>query len=96
MNNIVERAYEINKFEPDFNIDIPNLNIGDVVTLAEVWDGEGGGDIPTHSYTYLVSNNGEDGNDNISVWINYTFKILKEDNENPLNSEIEITDIALL
>ena len=54
------------------------------------------GHIPTHSYTYLVSNNGEDGNDNISVWINYTFKILKEDNENPLNSEIEITDIALL
>lgn len=53
MNNIVERAYEINKFEPDFNIDIPNLNIGDVVTLAEVWDGEGGGH--TNSFIHVFS-----------------------------------------
>lgn len=42
MNNVVEKAYKINEHEKDFNIDIPDVKIGDVVKLDDIWDGEGG------------------------------------------------------
>lgn len=41
MNKIVEKAYEINKKAGGFNIEIPDLEIGDIVRLGDVWDGNG-------------------------------------------------------
>ena len=44
---------------------------------------------------FRISNAGEDGESNYEIWINYEFKIIKEE-ENPLDTVIEITDICLL
>ena len=61
MNKTVEKAMEINSRE-----NYPELEIGDVVTLGEVWDGNG--DNPV-SYGY---------NGSCSYWINEDIYIYYE------------------
>nr|DAX13302.1 MAG TPA: Learning-associated protein [Bacteriophage sp.] len=87
MNNVVEKAYKINEHEKDFNIDIPDVKIGDVVKLDDIWDGEG--ETPVKQYSYLVSNCGEDGDGNYPVWINYVWETVDKD-------RIKIIDIQLI
>lgn len=88
MNKIVEKAKEINKFQNY----IPELEIGEIIELGDVWDGEG--DIPEDSYSYILTDEGEDGESNCEVNINYKFEVV-EKKENPLNTIVKITDIEL-
>lgn len=92
MNNskeVFEIANRINKF----NRELPQVEIGEIVELGDIWDGEG--DIPEDSYSYLLTNDGEDGNSNIDVNINYVFEIMQA-NENPLNNLVKITSVELV
>jgi len=87
MNKTVERAYEINEKEENFEIDIPKVEIGDIVNINEIWDGEG--NKPEKSYSYIISESGEDGNENLDVYINYTFEKINDE-------MIKIIDIQIL
>lgn len=89
MNKIVERAKEINKLQ-DY---IPELEIGEIVEINDVWDGTG--EVPEDSYSYLLTHDGEGGESNYDVSINYEFEIVKK-GENPLDTEIKITNIELI
>lgn len=89
MNKIVERAKEINKFESY----IPELEIGEIVELNDIWDGEG--ETPSNNYSYLITDNGEDGESNADVSINYEFEVVEE-KENALDTVIKITNIELV
>ena len=89
MNKIVERAKEINKLQ-DY---IPELEIGEIVEINDVWDGNG--EVPEGSYSYILARNGIDGESNYDVGINYEFEVVKEA-ENPLDTEIKITNIELI
>jgi len=72
----------------EYDITLPYVEIGDIVTLSDIWDGEG--EIPENSCSYLLAGRPQDGD-----YINYKFKFL-EDGEHELDSEIHITDIELL
>lgn len=87
MNKTVERAYEINEKEENFEIDIPKVEIDDIVNINEIWDGEG--NKPEKSYSYIISESGEDGNENLDVYINYTFEKINDE-------MIKIIDIQIL
>lgn len=89
MNKIVKEAKKINKLQ-DY---IPELEIGEIVEINDVWDGTG--EVPEDSYSYLLTHNGEDGESNYDVSINYEFEIMKK-GENPLDTEIKITNIELI
>lgn len=89
MNKTVEKAIEMDKF----NNSLPEVEIGDVISLGEVWDGEG--ETPGESYSYLLTNDGEDGGSNYPVSINYEFELVEE-SENPLETTVKITDITLI
>lgn len=78
MNKIVKKALEMDQF----NNQLPKLEVGDVVTLGEVWDGEG--ETPEDSYSYKLTDND---------WINYEFEIVEETEDNTL---VKITDISLI
>lgn len=80
MNENIKKAKEINKFGA-----IPEVEIGDVVTLGEVWDGEG--TAPQETYSYKLTDE-ED-------YINYTFEII-EQKEDPLETVVKIIDIELI
>lgn len=75
MNNTVNKAIEINEFVRS----IPNLEVGDIVTLFDVWDGEG--EVPESSYSYYLTHDGGDEFGNVPVSINYVFEILESMNE---------------
>lgn len=87
---ILRKAESINELE----VDLPTVEIGDIVVLGDVWDGEGS--TPCDSYSYLLTNNGEDGEGNYDVWINYSFKFLADSVTADVNSGIQITDIELI
>lgn len=89
MNKTVKKALEMNQF----NNNLPKLEVGDIVELEEVWDGEG--EAPTYSYSYLLTNDGEDGDSNVDVSINYEFEII-EANEDELKTTVKITNICLI
>ncbi|WP_297994150.1 hypothetical protein [uncultured Clostridium sp.] len=89
MNKIVKEAKKINKFQEY----IPELEVGEAVELNDVWDGEG--EMPETSYSYLLTDEGEDGESNYDVSINYEFEIVEE-KENPLDTIIKITCIELI
>lgn len=89
MNKIVERAKEINELQKY----IPELEVGEIIELNDLWDGEG--ETPENSYSYLLTNNGEDGESNTDVSINYEFEVVEE-KENPLDTVIKITNIDLV
>lgn len=89
MNKIVEKAMEIKKYSDA----IPNLEIGDNVDMAEVWDGNG--ETPECAYSYFLTDEGEDGEGHYDVSINYEFEIV-EKSEDPLKTKVIITDINLI
>lgn len=89
MNKIVEKA----KVLDQFNSYIPELEVNEVVEINDVWDGEG--EVPESSYSYHLTDNGEDGESNCPVDINYEFVIIEE-KENPLETVIKITNIQLI
>ena len=42
MNETVKKAYEIAKETGDFEVDyLPEVEVGEIVELNDVWDGEG-------------------------------------------------------
>lgn len=86
--DVLERAKELNEYE-----DIPEVKVGEECKLIDVWDGEG--EQPVDSYSYLLTNHGEDGESNIDVYINYCFNIV-EQKEVPDETVIRITDITLI
>lgn len=89
INANVKKAMELDQY----NQNVPNVNIGDIVPLSEIWDGEG--EAPEDSYSYKLTENGEDGETNADVHINYCFKVIGE-KENELYSLVEITGIDLI
>lgn len=86
---VLKKANEINVF----GVELPQVAVGDIVNLSDIWNGAG--DTPEDSYSYLLTHDGEDGDSNIDVNINYVFEIIEE-NENPLETVIKITDIELV
>lgn len=95
MNETVKKAYEIAKETGDFEVEyLPEVEVGEIVELNDVWDGEGGDDdAPDNeesdsygSYSYKITND---------QWINYEFDIV-EKKENPLDTLVKITKIELI
>mgnify|MGYP001042590862 FL=1 len=63
---------------------LPQIDVGEEVTLKEIWDGEG--EVPEESYSYQI---GE------TAWINYEFETIKEQ-EDPFNTMVRITNVELI
>lgn len=82
MNNTIKNAYEMQ--ETPFKRILPEVKVGDICRLEDVWDGEG--DAPEESYSYKLTD---------TDWINYEFDIV-EKNENPLKTLIRIVGIGLI
>ncbi|MBC5678180.1 hypothetical protein H8S22_11380 [Anaerostipes sp. NSJ-7] len=80
MNNVVEKALELDQFGND----IPDIEQGGELTLSDLWDGTG--DVPQESWSIQLTD---------SDWINYCFEVIEE-KEDPLDNVIRITDIELL
>lgn len=78
MNKVVKKAIEMD----EFNNDLPNLEIGDEVSLGRVWDGEG--ENPEDSYSYKLTD---------TDWINYEFEIVEQTEDKTI---VKITDISLI
>jgi len=77
---ILKKAMEMD----EFNNSLPQLEVGETCTLAEVWDGEG--EAPTDSYSYKLNDND---------WFNYEFEVLEE-KEEALKTVIKITNMKLI
>ena len=88
MNETVKRAYEIQKeYCETENLReeyLPELEVGEVCEMNDVWDGEG--DVPTESYSYKLSD---------IDYVNYEFEIVEE-NDNPLDTVSRITNIEIV
>ena len=82
MNEVVKKAIEI--MEGVYVQNLPQIKIGDVVKLGDVWDGQG--NTPEESYSYQISE---------TDWINYEFEIVEE-KDNELETLVKITDIDLI
>ena len=80
MNNIVERATEMDQFGNN----LPDVEQGGEITLSDLCDGTG--DMPQESWSIQITD---------CDWINYCFEIIEE-KEDPLDNVIRITDIELL
>lgn len=87
--DVAKKANEINELQDS----LPEVSAGDIVKLAEIWDGNG--DMPEESYSYLLTDNGMDLQSNCPVYINYVFNIVEE-NEDPLETLVRVTNIELL
>lgn len=98
MNEVVKRAMEINeKSELRGECFIPDVEVGDICTLADIFSGDGDEDeiLASGSYSEVITHDGEDGNGNTDIWINYAFEAI-EAAENALDATIKITKIELL
>ncbi|WP_418970528.1 hypothetical protein [Anaerostipes caccae] len=80
MNNVVEKALELDQFGND----IPDIEQGGELTLSDLWDGTG--DVPQESWSIQLTD---------SDWINYCFEVIEE-KEDPLDNVIRIMDIELI
>lgn len=87
--DVAKKAIEINELQEQ----LPEVKVGDIVKLADIWDGNG--DVPEDSYPYLLTDNGMDLHSNCPVWINYAFEVVEE-NENPLETLVKVANIELL
>lgn len=87
--DVAKKANEINELQES----LPEVSVGEIVKLAEIWDGNG--DVPEDSYSYLLTDNGMDLQSNYPVHINYVFDIVEE-NEDPLETLVKVTNIELL
>ena len=94
MNDIIKKA---NKLQEDCDkyymktygygcdkYDLPELEIGEICTLGDVWDGDG--DTPETDYSYKLTDHD---------WINYEWEVLEE-KEDELETIIKIKDICLI
>lgn len=89
MNDTVKRAYELSKEAADFELGyIPDVEVGEVVEINDIWDGEG--ENPTEREDYSISYKVTDDD-----WINYCFEIV-EKKENELDTLVRITEIEML
>ena len=84
MNKVVEKAMKL--MEDVYKGYIPDLEVGEVVELNDVWDGNGECPLETGSYSYQIAD---------IAWINYVFEVVEE-KENKLNTLVKITEIELL
>lgn len=84
MNKTVEKAMEL--MEDVYKGYIPDLEIGEVVELNDVWDGNGECPLDAGSYSYQL---------NDLDYINYVFEVVEE-KENKLDTLVKITNIELL
>ena len=82
MNEVVKKAMEM--MQEEYKGYIPDLEIGEICKINDVWDGIG--EIPEESYSHQVTD---------ADWINYEFEIL-EKKENELDTVIRIKNIELL
>ena len=64
----------------------PELSVGEVVELNDVWDGEGECPLESGSYSYKIQE---------GCWVNYVFDVV-EPAENELDTLVKITEIELL
>lgn len=80
--NVVEKAKEMQN--PEHSGYIPELEVGEVCELNDLWDGDG--EVPSGSYSFQITE---------SDWINYQFEILEE-KENSLDTIIRIQNIELI
>ena len=87
--DVAKKAIEINELQEQ----LPEVKVGDIVKLAEIWDGNG--DVPEDSYSYLLTENGMDLQSNYQVHINYVFDIVEE-KEDALETLVKVTNIELL
>lgn len=88
MEKTIKTAIKLDKF----NTDLPILEVGNIVTLGEVWDGSG--EVPKGGCCYIITDTGEDGS-NVDVSINYEFEIVEE-KDSVLDTLVKITDIYLI
>lgn len=94
MNETLKRAIEIMETADScFRQELPVLEVGEGCTISDVWDGEG--NFPDGSYSYMITDSGEDGETNCEIFLNYEWEVVEE-KENPLETEIRITRIELL
>lgn len=89
MNETIKKALSLNNLLTK----LPIVDIGDILKLEDIWDGKG--EVPEKSYSYLVTNKGDNGYSNFPIWINYEFVVIEE-NENVLNKLIKIKNIQLI
>lgn len=82
MNKTIKTAYEMQ--EAPFERSLPEVEVGDICKLEDIWDGEG--DAPEESYSYQLTD---------TDWINYTFDV-EEENDDKLKTVVRITGIELL
>lgn len=98
MNEVVIKAKEINTMaEKELKgMYIPDLEIGEECEINDIWDGEGNvEDVMNGSCSIKTTENGEDGEGNIPIWINYTYEILEEKN-NCMDTIVRIKGIDIL
>ena len=79
MNKIIEQAYKMQ--EKPYKRELPEVEIGDICKLGDVWDGEG--ETPEEDYSYELGH---------GDFLNYEFKTLTKC-ENELDNVIMIRDI---
>lgn len=77
---ILKEAQRINQYAGR----LPELEVGGVYLLAEIWDGDG--EPPCGSYSYHLGD---------LTWINYKFTVISAD-ANPLKTVVFLSDIELL
>ncbi|MDF2510456.1 MAG: hypothetical protein K0S04_322 [Herbinix sp.] len=70
---VLKRAIEINE-ATGFHKSLPDLEVGDIVKLSDVWDGNG--EEPTESYSYLLTHDGDEWGSTGDIYINYVFEFL--------------------
>jgi len=80
MNETVEKTKKMNIYKQY----IPELEVGEIVEINDVWDGNG--EVPVDSYSYKINDND---------YINYEFEIIEE-KENELDTIVKITSIELI
>lgn len=87
MNEVVKKAYEMNRAESEWKVDyLPEVEVGEVVELNDIWSGDGDDPIELGSCSYKITD---------SDWINYVFDVI-EKKENILDTVVKITEIELL
>lgn len=84
MNKTVYNAMA--SMEEEYRRYIPELEVGEVVEINDVWDGEGECPLGAGSYSYQL---------NDLDYINYVFEVVEE-KENKLDTLVKITNIELL
>lgn len=80
---------------------IPEVEVGEEYKLLDIWDGEG--ETPCEcnkagsegSYSYLLTNNGEDGESNVDVYVNYSF-VVTDAADDPAEVYVKVTNIELI